>query len=822
MAGPPTSGHNVDAGAGSLRIALVYRAFHLGGSLSRTTVELARHLSGRHEVHVFSIGARTDPRLAPRCTFHDVTVPHLGDGVSFSASELLPFAVRAARLVRDERFDAVHVCNPSTWVGDVLHLPGVARGEAVLQGVPGWRFHAGSIFHPGDAARRIVERRAIHNPHLRGIHVAAQRVRDDLVHLHGISPEQISVVPPGVNLDEFKPAADREHARAQIGVVGAGRVVLLFCGSDFARKGLDLAIEALAAAATDAELLVVGSGPGQRRFEALARNRGVADRVRFLGGRVDASRIYQAADVLLLPTRADIWGVTPVEAMACGIPSIVSATAGSAQAVREAEAGIVLEAPLDVRELREAIERLASDEDLRRAMGRAGIAGARPYSWASRGQRVEEALVAVADTRNRERPASTRRPGRLRPRPHDRLRIALVYRSFAHTGSLPRFSVELARHLSRRHEVHVFSIADRTDASLIPGCIVHPVGVSTLGGPHGFSARELLSFARSAARLVRAERFDVVHVRAPSTWVGDVLHLPGIARGEAELQGLSRSRFAATTLRHPGNAARLLIEKRALANPTLRRIHVDAPSVREDLIRLYGAAPDDIVVVTPGVDLDVFRPSDDRPGLRAELGIDPGSFVVGFCGHDFRRKGLDRAIAAVAAADSAPILLVVGSAHAESLYRQQASALGVADRVRFLGAMPDTQRLYQAADVFLLPTTADVWGATVVEAMACGTPPIVTRAAGASAAVRSGTTGVVLSEPFDPDELRRAIDDLAAAPARLAAMRAAAFADAREHGWDARGRTVEAELLAVAEGDYAPIRRRRRLRPSPTPSSAQQ
>ena len=82
-----------------MRIALVYRSFHLSGSLARKTVELARHLSDDHDVHVFSIGARTDPELAPRCTFHDVSVGHVGDGNRFSARELLTFALRAARLI---------------------------------------------------------------------------------------------------------------------------------------------------------------------------------------------------------------------------------------------------------------------------------------------------------------------------------------------------------------------------------------------------------------------------------------------------------------------------------------------------------------------------------------------------------------------------------------------------------------------------------------------------------------------------------------------------------------------------------------------------
>jgi glycosyltransferase involved in cell wall biosynthesis len=382
-----------------MRVALVYRSFRLTGSLARRTIELARHLSRNHDVHVFAIGERTDASLAPGCTFHDVPVDHLGDGVRFSARELLTFAFRAPRLVARERFDIVHVCNPSTWIGDVLHLPGAAHGEAALRGVSDARFVASYLRHPGNGARWIVERRALRNRSLRRIHVDAPSVVGDLERYHRIPAERVLVVPPAVNLAEFKPTKDTAAARASVSVRG-DRTVLLFCGSDLERKGLDRVIDALGTTDVEAELLVVGSNFDEDRFRTLAATRGVGDRVHFLGNRSDVARFYQAADVLVLPTRVDVWGVTPIEAMASGIPSIVSSAAGSAAVVRDAGAGIVLAQPFDVRSLRDAIERLARDPALRQTMGRAGLAAAAAHSWESRGQLVEDELVALAEQRS--------------------------------------------------------------------------------------------------------------------------------------------------------------------------------------------------------------------------------------------------------------------------------------------------------------------------------------------------------------------------------------------------------------------------------------
>jgi glycosyltransferase involved in cell wall biosynthesis len=132
--------------------------------------------------------------------------------------------------------------------------------------------------------------------------------------------------------------------------------------------------------------------------------------------------------------------------------------------------------------------------------------------------------------------------------------------------------------------------------------------------------------------------------------------------------------------------------------------------------------------------------------------------------------------------------------------------------VRFLGGRRDAWRVFQASDAFVLPTTAEVWGATVVEAMAAGIPPIVTEVAGSAVAVEDGVTGIVLPEPFDPRTLRDAIERLAADPSLRSAMGRAAAAAAESHTWRAHGERVEEDLLRVAAGEYAPLERRRRRR----------
>jgi glycosyltransferase involved in cell wall biosynthesis len=380
------------------------------------------------------------------------------------------------------------------------------------------------------------------------------------------------------------------------------------------------------------------------------------------------------------------------------------------------------------------------------------------------------------------------------------VRVALVYRSFHLGGSLPMFQVELARYLVRRdHDVHVYSIADATDRSVAPGCMFHDVPVRSADSGARASGREQWSFARNARTMLARERYDAVQARTPSTWEADLLTVSGVMRGEAELAGLSRSRYLASTARHPGSSVRLLVERRAIRNPRVQRFNVDAPAVAEHLTRIYGVDPDRITVTTPSVDPDVFRPAEDKRAARAVVGLPADDrFLVLFCGHDFQRKGLDRAIDALAAMRQEGELVVVGESPEAERFRRLAGERGVGERVHFVGGRSDTERFFCAADAFLLPTRVDVWGVTVLEAMASEVPPIVSDAAGAASVVEHGRTGFVLPEPASTEGLRTALDELAASVELRAEMGTAARDVARRHTWDDFGRIVENELTEIA------------------------
>jgi UDP-glucose:(heptosyl)LPS alpha-1,3-glucosyltransferase len=146
--------------------------------------------------------------------------------------------------------------------------------------------------------------------------------------------------------------------------------LFLFVGSGFSRKGLAAAIDALAAAANQAFwLLVVGRDREEARFAGQARSAGLSERVRFLGGRDDVRPLYAAADCFILPSRYDPFPNTALEALAMGLPAIVSSRCGAAEIIEPGANGWLCE-PDDapgIARLMQAADQAIRDERMARA-----------------------------------------------------------------------------------------------------------------------------------------------------------------------------------------------------------------------------------------------------------------------------------------------------------------------------------------------------------------------------------------------------------------------------------------------------------------------
>lgn len=238
-----------------------------------------------------------------------------------------------------------------------------------------------------------------------------------------------------------------------------------------------------------------------------------------------------------------------------------------------------------------------------------------------------------------------------------------------------------------------------------------------------------------------------------------------------------------------------------------------APTLDEarDLITLYGASPDRVRVLSPGVDTDLFTPNGDRLAAKAALGL-TGRALILFVGRLQALKSPDVAVRAIAdlarrAPGLDPALVILGgpSGHAgmqpEHL-EKLAAELGVADRVSVRppvphGALP---AYYRAADAVLVPSRSESFGLVALEASACGTPVVATDVGGLRTAVRDEVTGYLVPGAT-PDEYARALHAILGDPARARAMGEAGARFAKRFDW----RRAAAGLLGVYEAEHPHI-----------------
>ncbi|MDA0352453.1 MAG: glycosyltransferase [Chloroflexi bacterium] len=226
--------------------------------------------------------------------------------------------------------------------------------------------------------------------------------------VYGVPADRIDVIPLGVDPERFHPGS-REAARRQLGIAAEDRIVLAV-GRIEPLKGLDILIRAIAQI-TDQRalrLLIIGGDEQARpefdRLSAIAEEVGVRHLVSFVGAIAhhELPEYYRAADVVVMPSFSESFGLVAVEAMASGVPVVVSRVGGLASTVADGRTGYLV--PWRCPEpFAEKIELLLRNEPLRKALGAAGVERMRDFSWHS----VAERLLLLYDELARDGVART-------------------------------------------------------------------------------------------------------------------------------------------------------------------------------------------------------------------------------------------------------------------------------------------------------------------------------------------------------------------------------------------------------------------------------
>lgn len=264
------------------------------------------------------------------------------------------FARFACDTVAARQFDLVQShervpCCDIYRAGDGVHREWLAQ-RARTQGVIAKALNQLSPYH---SYIKSAEKALFNSPHLKAVICNSRMVKKEIQYWFNYPSDRLHVIYNGVDLKRFSPntRGRRREVFERIGVAGRP-FVFLFAGSGFARKGLAVALEALARSSRQSCLLVIGADKNIGRYKRLAEKLEITSRVYFLGKKAEVDSYYSAADALLLPTLYDPFPNVCTEAFASGLPVITSSKCGAAELIVDGENGYVADA-LDVEAMAE-------------------------------------------------------------------------------------------------------------------------------------------------------------------------------------------------------------------------------------------------------------------------------------------------------------------------------------------------------------------------------------------------------------------------------------------------------------------------------------
>jgi glycosyltransferase involved in cell wall biosynthesis len=333
------------------------------------------------EVLVYETIQRLGTRIAPTVFCLDAIGPLgerlIGAGVPVIAFDRRPgldwsIIGRMAREIRARRIDVVHAHQYTPFFYASLAARRARTRPRVIFTEHG-RHYPDIV-----SAKRRMANRLVFDRLAGDITAVCDFSARSLADQDGFRKDRIVVIPNGIDLDRYQRVESRAAIRTRLGLDPARRVVTIVARFHPVKDHATLvrAFALLAAARSDVDLLLVGDGPLRPDLERQVADLGLTPRVVFAGIRSDVPDWLLASDVFVLSSVSEAASITLLEAMACGLPAVVSAVGGNPELVRDGLDGLLVPRG-DAAGFAAAIGRLLDDPDLRERMGQSGAARVR-------------------------------------------------------------------------------------------------------------------------------------------------------------------------------------------------------------------------------------------------------------------------------------------------------------------------------------------------------------------------------------------------------------------------------------------------------------
>ena len=303
------------------------------------------------------------------------------------------------------------------------------------------------------------------------------------------------------------------------------------------------------------------------------------------------------------------------------------------------------------------------------------------------------------------------------------------------------------------------------------------------------------------SKVLEDEKYDVLHSHY---WISGKVAMPAAKKFGIPLAHTMHTMARVKNMNlaegeRPEPMIRVQGETQVVAAADALIANTDAEAA--SLVSLYEACPDNVSVVSPGVDLYTFTAGNGRKAAREAIGLPQDAHILAFVGRIQPHKGPEVLIRAVAEMlNHSPhlrtklITIIMGGASGSGLgevdrLKDLASWLNISDVVRFENPVPRAQipQWYRAADLVCVPSYSESFGLVALEAQACGTPVVATAVGGLRTAVADGISGVLV-DGHDPRAWSSVLARLIQEPQRRVLLSMGAIEHASHFGWDATAR----------------------------------
>ena len=349
---------------------------------------------------------------------------------------------------------------------------------------------------------------------------------------------------------------------------------------------------------------------------------------------------------------------------------------------------------------------------------------------------------------------------------------------------------------TRRHNPDLPDIVE-----LSPGVRVRHLNIGANSATKEELPALIPNISDAFSAVLEGEKYDVIHSHY---WISGKVAMPGAKKFGIPLAHTMHTMARVKNMNlaegeRPEPMIRVQGETQVVAAANALIANTDAEAA--SLVSLYEACPDNVSVVSPGVDLYTFTAGSGRKAAREAVGLPQDAHILAFVGRIQPHKGPEVLIRAVAEMlNHSPhlrpklITIIMGGASGSGLgeverLKDLVSWLNISDVVRFENPVPRAQipQWYRAADLVCVPSYSESFGLVALEAQACGTPVVATAVGGLRTAVADGISGVLV-DGHDPRAWSSVLARLIQEPQRRVLLSMGAIEHASHFGWDATAR----------------------------------